>query len=276
MSGPYKSLIGILIFLSAAAQAQLSFSFSDSAILSRMKTDVYALANDSMQGRNSGTEGERKAYEYLINQFTEAGLAPLGTDSSWLQPFPYNVRMEVTGSRLSISGKELKHYDDFGTVGLSAAGKASGGIVDIRSGLFLPNDGIDEYEGIDVTGKVVLLDLYVPGKWIRNDSTSAMVTPQARFRIAFTKGAAGVICHNPDSHWGLMLPNADRPDTMPGPVLYVTREVVKEIRKTANPIAELETKFSFQTDTFHNVVGYIDNHAQPRSSWGLITTIRGS
>jgi aminopeptidase YwaD len=261
MAGHRKTLIGILFLLSAQVFSQNPFSFSDTAILARMKADVYALASDSMQGRNSGTEGERKAYEYLIRQFKEAGLSPMGTDSSWLQPFPYRVRTEDAGSRLSISGTKLTRFDDFGVVGFSATGQTSGVIVDVRSGLFLPDNGIDQYDGLEVTGKVVLIDLYVPGKWIRNDSTAALVKPEARARLAFTKGATGVLFHDPDSHWGLSFGNADRPDTMPGPVMYVTRNVVRDIRKASHPVAELETKLTLITFTYHNVVGYIDNHA---------------
>ena len=76
MSGLFRNLAGIFMFLSLAAQAQQPFAFSDSAVLARMKADLYVLASDSLQGRYSGTEGERKAYEYLIRQFEEAGLTP--------------------------------------------------------------------------------------------------------------------------------------------------------------------------------------------------------
>ena len=258
-----KNNLFLLIFVLSAfsVKPQTVSDFSDSAVQSRLKRDVFALASDSMQGRNSGTEGERKAYEYIIGQFKEAGLSPMGTDSAWLQPFPYRVRKVVAGSRLSISGTALTRFDDFGVVGFSATGITSGGIVDVRSGLFLPDNGIDQYDGLDVTGKVVLIDLYVPRKWIRNDSTAELVKPEARARLAFTKGAAGVLFHDPDSHWGLSLGTADRPDTMPGPVLYVTWDVVKQIRALSQPVAEMETKFSLKTDTFHNIVGYIDNQA---------------
>src|SRR5512145_3114951 len=101
MCGSIRNLAGIFMFLTVVVQAQQPFSFSDSAVLARMKADVCVLAADSMEGRNSGTEGERKAYEYLIRQFAEAGLSPKGPDSSWLQPFPFSVRTEADGSTIS-------------------------------------------------------------------------------------------------------------------------------------------------------------------------------
>ncbi|HNW77243.1 MAG TPA: M28 family peptidase, partial [Bacteroidales bacterium] len=263
-----KHFIGLLIlslFLVTTAYSQQPYSFADSSVLSRMKHDVYVLASDSFQGRKSGTIGEKSAYEYIISRFQQAGLSPKGDSGSWLQPFPYLIRALGTDNSLTINGKECRRYDDFDVMDISSSGDATGEIVDAGSGLFLPDAGIDDYRGVDVTGKIVLIDLYVPGKWIRDKATSAKVTPKSRFETAFLKGAAGVICYNPESHWGRKTPEFDRPDTLSKPVVYVTRKLAESILSSKNPSARIQTRFMTINYTYHNVVGFCGDPDAPVS-----------
>jgi len=55
-----------------------------------MKEDVSILANDSLNGRKTGSEGERKAADYIARRFTNLGLQPKGTDG-YLQKFTYKT-----------------------------------------------------------------------------------------------------------------------------------------------------------------------------------------
>ncbi len=250
----------LFLLFGHGVNSQTTFTFSDSAVLSRFKTDICTLASDSFQGRNSGTEGERMAYEYLIRQFETAGLEPKGTDGSYLQPFP-EISRTMGANTLSVSGKELRSYWDFGVMDFSGSGSASGVIVDAGSGIRLPDKDIDDYNGIDVTGKIVLLDLDVPRELTRDSTTLSALSPRKRCMLAFDLGAAAVICHDPYSYWGLGYDAYKRTDTLTKPVIYVTREIVDRIRKEGSKEVRLETRFSFKTETFHNVIGYIDNHA---------------
>ncbi|MEZ4798308.1 MAG: M28 family peptidase [Flavobacteriales bacterium] len=47
------------------------------------------LASDSLEGRGTGTEGERKAAAYIVSQFEIIGLKPMGDDGTWFQTFSY-------------------------------------------------------------------------------------------------------------------------------------------------------------------------------------------
>lgn len=55
-----------------------------------MKEDVAVLANDSLQGRKTGTEGERMAAEYISNRFKNLGLQPKGIDG-YFQKFTFKA-----------------------------------------------------------------------------------------------------------------------------------------------------------------------------------------
>ncbi len=57
-----------------------------------MKQDVYVLANDSLNGRETGTEGERKAAAYIEKRFEQLGLMPKGDQNSYLQEFSFKPR----------------------------------------------------------------------------------------------------------------------------------------------------------------------------------------
>ncbi|WP_268033195.1 M20/M25/M40 family metallo-hydrolase [Algoriphagus sp. PAP.12] len=53
---------------------------SDASLLADLKTDVYFLASDNLEGRSIGTQGEEKAAKYLAERFQKIGLTPKGTD----------------------------------------------------------------------------------------------------------------------------------------------------------------------------------------------------
>ena len=55
--------------------------------------DVSFLANDALEGRQTGTEGEQKAAEYLIERFKTMGLEPKGTEG-YLQSFSFKPKTD--------------------------------------------------------------------------------------------------------------------------------------------------------------------------------------
>ena len=53
-----------------------------------MKVDVVYLASNLLEGRETGTEGEQLAADYISSRMKEAGLSPKG-ENGWLQPFTF-------------------------------------------------------------------------------------------------------------------------------------------------------------------------------------------
>ncbi|MCA0363645.1 MAG: M20/M25/M40 family metallo-hydrolase [Bacteroidetes bacterium] len=67
----------------------ISFSVSAQDIkVKNLKKHVEYLSSDKLQGRGTGTSGEKMASEYIIKQFKKAGLSPLGENGGYLQLFP--------------------------------------------------------------------------------------------------------------------------------------------------------------------------------------------
>jgi acetylornithine deacetylase/succinyl-diaminopimelate desuccinylase-like protein len=61
---------------------------ADDAALHALRVDVAYLSADLLQGRATGTDGERLAAQYIAQRFQELGLAP-GLDGAWMQPFDF-------------------------------------------------------------------------------------------------------------------------------------------------------------------------------------------
>ena len=82
---------------------------------------VVAMANDSMEGRDTGSEGYRKAERYVIEQFQKAGLKPAG-EKEFVQLVPlHELRFQSAESTV-----ELVRPDGVTALGNSAQASASG------------------------------------------------------------------------------------------------------------------------------------------------------
>lgn len=75
-------IIGLTLLTLASAAAQ-----DGSAILQDLRVDVIYLSSDLLQGRETGTEGERLAAQYIASRFASIGLKPLGDNGTYYQEF---------------------------------------------------------------------------------------------------------------------------------------------------------------------------------------------
>ncbi|HZG01097.1 MAG TPA: hypothetical protein VEY71_08845, partial [Chitinophagales bacterium] len=115
----------------------------------RLKQHVYVLAADSMEGRNTGTEGERKAIRYITQQYKSIGLTPKGNDG-FEQPFMFNNGMRYTATNsLMIDGVVLKQDDDF----FPLSGSRSGVLMKepatfVQYGIVAPEAQRNDYQNV--------------------------------------------------------------------------------------------------------------------------------
>jgi Zn-dependent M28 family amino/carboxypeptidase len=127
------------------------------------------LASDELEGRKPGTPGEQKTVAYLVEQFKALGLAP-GNGDSYTQSVPLVEITAASDSRLSFSGRgysaELRYGDDaaFGTRRVTPMEAVTDSpIVFAGYGVVAPEYGWNDYAGIDVRGKTVLVLINDPG-----------------------------------------------------------------------------------------------------------------
>jgi hypothetical protein len=131
----------------------------------RWWSHIQVLADDRMEGRNTGSAGHRAAALYVAEQFDNAGLAPAGT-SGFMQQVKLNVtQIDEPQSSLSVAKKvknvwkttPLKLGEDATLVvrdGIAPTIDAPA--VFVGYGLSIPEANYDDYAGLDLKGKILV------------------------------------------------------------------------------------------------------------------------
>jgi Zn-dependent M28 family amino/carboxypeptidase len=129
----------------------------------RIKAAVAFLASDRLEGRGPGTRGEILATEYLAAEFKKAGLKPLGKRGTYFQPVP--LLRVVTSPKAALRAVKGKTTLDIpceeGFSGTTQTQKEleefDAEAIFLGHGITAPEFGWDDYKGVDVKGKVVVL-----------------------------------------------------------------------------------------------------------------------
>ncbi len=102
-----------LLALSATAQKKnkTAEKFAQSITAADLKTHLYILASPEMEGRETGTEGQRRAAEYLKQQFQRIGITP-GNNGNWEQFYPV-YRDTLKDAQININGIAYQFGKDF-------------------------------------------------------------------------------------------------------------------------------------------------------------------
>ncbi|HVO82032.1 MAG TPA: M28 family peptidase [Terriglobales bacterium] len=153
----------ILALTLAVTAATSSVGTADSQ---RYLTDIKALTAPSMEGRGDGTKGLTRASHLIEKRFASLGLKPAGTHS-YYQPFTV-----ITGARLKSnnhltvhrgdSKQQLKINQDFVPFSFSALGSADAPVVFAGYGASADEFQYDDYAGLDVKDKIVVVLRYEP------------------------------------------------------------------------------------------------------------------
>ncbi|MCU1284530.1 MAG: putative aminopeptidase [Acidobacteriales bacterium] len=123
---------------------------------------VQVLADDKMEGRDTGSEGHRKAAAYVADQFKKAGLKPAGT-KGYYQPVKFNSRkVDESASSLELirDGKyeplTLGEDANF-SMRIDPAPDVTADLVFVGYGLTVPEQNYDDLAGLDLKGKIVVI-----------------------------------------------------------------------------------------------------------------------
>jgi Zn-dependent M28 family amino/carboxypeptidase len=154
----------------ATSAAVPAHAFSAAIDAGDFAAHVQVLSSDAFEGRQPGTAGEKRTTDYLIAQFKRMGLEP-GNHGKWLQPVPV-VSTELTNTDVTLDvaadGKQLPlaYRDDMivGTLqGKPEVSLKDSDIVFVGYGADAPAWDWDDYKGVDVKGKTVIVLVNDPG-----------------------------------------------------------------------------------------------------------------
>ena len=128
----------------------------------RALSHISVLAHDSLGGRPAGSEYADRAADYIEAEFRKLGLEPVGDPATYRQRFSFVQGLTAgPGNTASYSVSGSSHsltYDmDYRPMSMTASGMFDGALVFGGYGLIVPSEKYDDYDGIDATGKAVVL-----------------------------------------------------------------------------------------------------------------------
>ncbi len=187
--------------LDAETAAAVAHAAAEPTGATRIKADLFWLAADARQGRGTGTAAYDQAARYVAARFQGLGLKPGGDQGGWFQQVPMRKsKNDVDAFYLSIASKGsapigLNELDDYLILRPQAPTvEASAPAVFVGHGITDESSGVDDYAGLDVKGKIVVVMGGAPASFdIDKAAYYRVFTADAKRRIAADHGAIGMI-----------------------------------------------------------------------------------
>ena len=175
-----SALVLVALTLSTSVVGHDGRAFAQAAA-SKTKADVTALASDRMEGRLTGTAGERAAGDYIISELRRIGAKPLPGNTDYRLPFEFTAGAHDGGSFVGVTQKpkitqgprgpvvggvnSQFRRTDVQALSFSDDAMVQGPLVFAGYGIVVPESqdfGYDSYATLDVKDKIVLVLRYFP------------------------------------------------------------------------------------------------------------------
>ncbi len=158
--------------------------------MSQMKSALVYLASDSLQGRETTEPGQKRAAEFISNEFKLFGLKPIGDNDTYFQHFNVGVHYVSDSSFVETNGKIFWNSKDLQVQPFGAADTTVTAPV-VFAGYGFENESYSDYKGVEAKGKIVLL---LDGNPSFADTSDMMVKTGLYKRTKAAKhGAAAVL-----------------------------------------------------------------------------------
>jgi hypothetical protein len=186
------AVITAFAFLSAAA----STNSVRERIGARCWEDVRILADDAMEGRRTGSAGHRRAAQFVADGFRNAGLE--AGAGGYLQEVRLESRqiVEANSSVKLVAGDNERTLEFGDDAGLLLRGditpQVTAPLVFVGHGLRLPQYGIDDLQGLDLQGKVVVSFMASPAS-VPGSAGAHFGSPAEKWKVYKAAGAVGVM-----------------------------------------------------------------------------------
>jgi len=190
-----------------------------SASAAQWWADIAALANDDMDGRQTGSAGYLRAADYVVARFKAEGLKPAGVHG-FLQPVMFEQQrveqrastLELVGTGGAVTPLRPGEYSRIAAGGAPLPATLDAPLVFLGYGLHLPQLGADDFAGMDLKGKIAVVLSGGPA------DISGPVKSNARFARAALLGQLGAVGlislttpHQVEIPWSRQLLLAEQP-----------------------------------------------------------------
>ena len=248
-----KRIFWLLLLISTVGSAQKNKKAklkADKLVITALQKHIGFLADDKLEGRRTGTAGEKSAYEYISKQFEAAGLIAKGENGTYIQNFEVHEGKQISPSTsLSINGNKLLTDKDYFPLSFSANAKSES-----SAAIALP-----ESESVWFWDLKELLEENKNNPHF--DLEEAIVK---KVNAVATKGAASLIIYNSSSIKDeLKFDPKSKTETAKIPVVYISRDVKTKFLSDEISFADIKLEVSIgdKKRIGHNVIGYVDNGA---------------
>jgi hypothetical protein len=178
------------------------WSADDEAVsVQALRRHTFFLGDDALEGRAPGTPGAETAARYIAGELERAGVRPLGTRANWFQDVPLHGTIPLDSTELVVSsdcGQEVWGLGEdylLLTGGVQTLIPRDVPLVFAGYGIVAPEFDYNDYQELDVTGKVVVVlagepDSSDPG-YFAGPTPTVYATAEAKQRVALSRGARG-------------------------------------------------------------------------------------
>jgi aminopeptidase YwaD len=223
---------------------------ADKVVLANLQSHIAYLAADKLEGRRTGSVGEKLAYEYIAGEFSKAGLLPKGEQGTYLQEFEVNDGKAINpASHFIINGNDLKIEQEY--FPLAACANTS---LEATAAVAMNESGgpwfYDLKEQLEANKNNPHFDV---AEAIKNKAAAVA-----------KKGATALLIYNSSAiEDGLKFDIQSKAAPAVIPVLYITKKAWGKYcnDETATLDIKLKVLIEEKKRYGHNVIGFINNNA---------------
>lgn len=248
-----KKYLAIVLIASACSTSE-----NPKRIKANFQRHIEYLASDELKGRETGTEGEEMAAEYIANEFKIAGIEAKGSEG-YYQEFEFLSGKTFAENHFMLNGEEIQKDQDYFVMNFSGNGEVKSELIIAGFGIQAEELGLDEYKRLrKAEGKVFLIDVSSPDGIHPHSKYKAYHDLRNRVRTAKENGAKAVIFYNPGELANDPRKNyARKMERLDIPVVFYSGE--KEFKNGDSVSIKVEMEDEYRSGK--NVIAYIDNNA---------------
>ncbi|MGB0891974.1 MAG: M28 family metallopeptidase [Flavobacteriaceae bacterium] len=187
-----------------AANVDQAAKYAKTITSEELKKHLYTYASDEFEGRETGEPGQKKAVEYLKNEYKSLKIPSPISKNDYFQ----EVALSKAGTpdiNLSIDNKNFEYVKDFVSISNGDDGTVSADEI-VFVGYGIENEKYSNYKGLDVKDKIVLIksgepkngDNYTVSGTTEKSKWSTRQQYSAKRKVAYDKGAKAILFYSPD------------------------------------------------------------------------------